>query len=493
MALTPAELITAFVMGLVSSGIPIFVTGYVLAVISKPYYGATPENDWGDLVQPYLPDWAVPRTDGEAMRLFYEGLPAGGSIPWGVWLGPLAWWVSFILALYITCFCLVVILRRQWMENERLVFPADPAVRRRRHAAAVPTFSIWFFYLLTLAEGAAVSWAGLTVMQPDAYVWDWHTLSWQAYGAFTAMVVWSLWMARRHLRLVWRKALGHDVVDDATEMVSYRTALILLAAALGYEFVFLWRLGMDVHVAAIYLFGTWVIFLGITRLVVQAGLHYLTSPMQAQALAVAVMGTGFAPQNAVALALTYGCFGDVESIFMPSAAHAAKLNELCGQRRGLAVAMAIAVVTSFAATIWLILHLCYEYGAGNFTSWFFQPGAGARGIAFDMAARQIRDPWPSTGSTGGPCTRRPDGGDHVDGAAHGAVGVYRLGPEDHHSSDRRGGPLPAAAAVLHRTHRRLLPRRGHLLRRGRDLVLRQGTRHPALVRRSPERHSDPAS
>ena len=94
--------------------------------------------------------------------------------------------------------------------------------------------------------------------------------------------------------------------------------------------------------------------LGITRLVVQAGLHYLTSPMQAQALAVA---------------------------------------------------MAIAVVTSFAATIWLILHLCYEYGAGNFTSWFFQPGAGAGGIAFDMAARQIRDPWPSTGSTGGPCTR----------------------------------------------------------------------------------------
>ena len=71
--------------------------------------------------------------------------------------------------------------------------------------------------------------------QPDAYVWDWHTLSWQAYGAFTAMVVWSLWMARRHLKLVWRKALGHDVVDDGTEMVSYRTALILLTAALGYE------------------------------------------------------------------------------------------------------------------------------------------------------------------------------------------------------------------------------------------------------------------
>jgi hypothetical protein len=225
-------------------------------------------------------------------------------------------------------------------------------------------------------------------------VWDWHTLSWQAYGSFTAMVVLSLWMARRHLWLVWRKAMGHHVIDDQAEMVSYRTAIVLLAVSLLFEFGFLWRLGMDVHVAALYLFATGVIFLGITRLVVQAGLHYLTTPMQAQAFAVAVVGTGFAPQNAVALALTYGCFGDVESIFMPSAAHGARLNQLYGQGGGMALAMAIAVLTSFAATIWLILHLCYEFGAGNFTSWFFQPGAGAGGIAFDMAARQIRDPWP---------------------------------------------------------------------------------------------------
>lgn len=468
LALTGPELITAVIMGLVASGIPIFVAGYLIAVISKPYYGATLENEWGTLVQPYLPTWAVPEPGGDAMRLFYEGLPAGGSIPWAAWVGPLAWWISFVLALYLTSFCLVVILRRQWMDNERLVFPLTEVprllVETDGHSAVPPifrqvsfwcgcavplavilfncvayfqpgfpqvplfggtgtlqlfdgtvpmvfliyfpvigfmylvstpiSFSIWFFYLFTLTEGAAVNWAGFTLDQPDAYVWDWTTLSWQAWGAFTAMVLWSLWMARRHLRLVWLRALGRARVDDSGEMVSYRVAVILLAGSLAYELAFLWRLGMDLHVALIYLFGTWVVFLGITRLVVQAGLHYLTAPMQAQSLAVAITGTGFAPGNAVALALTYGCFGDVESIFMPSAAHGAKLNELIGERRGLAVAMAVAVLTSFVATIWLILHLCYEHGAGNFTSWFFQPGAGAGGIAFDVAARQIRDPWP---------------------------------------------------------------------------------------------------
>jgi hypothetical protein len=50
--LAPGELILVVTMGLVASGIPIFVAGYILAVISKPYYAATPENEWRSFVQP---------------------------------------------------------------------------------------------------------------------------------------------------------------------------------------------------------------------------------------------------------------------------------------------------------------------------------------------------------------------------------------------------------------------------------------------------------
>lgn len=54
------------------------------------------------------------------------------------------------------------------------------------------SFSIWFFYLFTLAETGLVNWSGLILTRPDAYVWEWKTLSWQAYGAFVTMVLWSL-------------------------------------------------------------------------------------------------------------------------------------------------------------------------------------------------------------------------------------------------------------------------------------------------------------
>ena len=135
-ALRPAELAIIVIMGLAATGIPTFIVGTLLAIISSPYYGATPENDWAGNIHPYLPDWIVPRADGDAMRWFYEGLPKGQGLPFDVWVGPLFWLLSLILTVYFACFCLVVIFRRQWVEHERLVFPlmgnAEVANRRRR-------------------------------------------------------------------------------------------------------------------------------------------------------------------------------------------------------------------------------------------------------------------------------------------------------------------------------------------------------------------------
>ncbi len=57
------------------------------------------------------------------MVLFFEGLPAGYAMPLDVWLTPLLWWSCLIAALGFTVFCLVVMLRKQWMRNERLSYP----------------------------------------------------------------------------------------------------------------------------------------------------------------------------------------------------------------------------------------------------------------------------------------------------------------------------------------------------------------------------------
>jgi len=69
-----------------------------------------------------VPDWIAPK-DTLVCRYFYEGLPPGARLPWLDWLRPLGMWALFTAAFYSATFGLTLLLRRQWVENERLVFP----------------------------------------------------------------------------------------------------------------------------------------------------------------------------------------------------------------------------------------------------------------------------------------------------------------------------------------------------------------------------------
>ena len=123
LALSRAELATVYIMAMVAAILPtIGFVSYVLPIIAGVYYYATPENDWVYLIHPHLPQWMV-IDDYRAVKFFYEGLPKGESIPWDAWLEPLFYWCLFILAFFLVSICLMVILRKQWMEQEKLVYP----------------------------------------------------------------------------------------------------------------------------------------------------------------------------------------------------------------------------------------------------------------------------------------------------------------------------------------------------------------------------------
>ncbi len=452
-ALMPAELITVLLMGLAASGIPVFIVGYIISIIANPYYGALPQNQWVEYVQPYLPAWAIPATTDKAIRYFYESLPiTGQGVPWMIWLGPMLWWLSLILCIYFLCLALVVVLRRHWVERERLVFPLaeiplmlvaqgeDDVLPRLWHSwtfwigVAVPlsvigintigyffpgapgipihggwevallpaapklllliyfpvigftylvgttvSFSIWFFYLLTLIEISVLSQVGWKLDYPEPFVWSGGAVAWQSWGAFVAMVLLSLWVGRQHIwaviSTVWNT---NQDLDDRDEMLSYPVAVIGGLVSVSYILIWLCWSGMSLPLACLYLVGALIIFLGITRLVIQSGMHYVTTPMASQSLVLAVTGSGIGPPALMGLALSYAWCGDVQSIFMPSAAHAARLGGLYErlQSRGLVLALGLAVIVAFIASSVMILHLCYHYGAVNLRSWFFNAGGG---------------------------------------------------------------------------------------------------------------------
>ncbi len=127
-ALGEGELLTVLAMVFVGTIIPTSgITGFLLGIVGSVYYFATPENQWANYLHPGLPEWAVPANDHSQMTWFFEGLPSGSAAPYQAWVGPLFWWVLFILALCTVIFAISVILRKQWIQNERLLYPLASA------------------------------------------------------------------------------------------------------------------------------------------------------------------------------------------------------------------------------------------------------------------------------------------------------------------------------------------------------------------------------
>ncbi len=123
-ALNRGELCVALGMGLIGSLFPFYgLASYVVGTIAAPYYFATPENGWADLLHPNMVSWLVMNNEDKAVTWFYDGLPPGQGIPWGAWVVPVFWWMTFVGAAACVALCSMVILRKQWVENERLEFP----------------------------------------------------------------------------------------------------------------------------------------------------------------------------------------------------------------------------------------------------------------------------------------------------------------------------------------------------------------------------------
>lgn len=120
---TSGELLLVYIMLLVASSVTEMGLGsQLLPIISGFKYYASPENQWDTIILPHLRKSLIVN-DPDAARYFFEGLPSGAKIPWAAWIKPLSLWIPFILTLYFVMFCVASILRKQWVEKERLVYP----------------------------------------------------------------------------------------------------------------------------------------------------------------------------------------------------------------------------------------------------------------------------------------------------------------------------------------------------------------------------------
>ncbi len=122
--LSRAELALIYIMWIVATAIPEYgFTAFLLPDLTGVVYYATTENNWHELLLPHIPHWIMPFREFAEVKDFYEGAPVGQDVPWAAWLPALIYWLSFITAVYLAMIAITVILRRQWIERERLIYP----------------------------------------------------------------------------------------------------------------------------------------------------------------------------------------------------------------------------------------------------------------------------------------------------------------------------------------------------------------------------------
>ena len=122
-ALSKADLVLIYCMLMMAVTVPTWgLMFFLIGTIVYPFYYATPENNYVELFYDFIPSWIAPQ-DFEAIKNYYEGLPQGESIPWGVWVEPMAYWLALIVAMSFMLICMSAILHRQWSEHERLTYP----------------------------------------------------------------------------------------------------------------------------------------------------------------------------------------------------------------------------------------------------------------------------------------------------------------------------------------------------------------------------------
>ena len=333
----------------------------IVPMLTYVHHFATPENKWGQFI-PLIKDWMVPDKDviegfWRGQTTFYTAEHIQG------WLGTIAIWGFFVFAFVAFTLFLNVLLRRQWIERERLAFPIvyfpleltkqgagsllrqkllwlgflvpvvleglaglnylypnipylpikafEPGLSLARyfgefqsgsggsadHFALITLafyplaigigyfvqldvlFSLWFFYWFARFEELVCIFLGFREPGMGSKMYELPYLNQQSQGAFMALAIVSLWLARRHLLAIAIAAFKGGKEGRTRDFISYRIAFFGCLLSGAFIFLFWYLTGVSLIILILFFAIYFLTVIGYTRIRAEAGLCLLyTSP-----------------------------------------------------------------------------------------------------------------------------------------------------------------------------------------------------------------------
>ena len=256
---------------------------------------------------------------------------------------------------------------KPWHALGWMVFNIDPFVTGLTFFAPLDlAFSVWFFHLFFKAQQ-------IITQTESVYISFFRTHgvygTQQGLGAWTTLGILSLWMTRRHLRQVWRILIGKpSTLDDSTEPMRYRFAVLGLVLAMAFLVILLQQAGLSLSVMMFYFAIYLLMSIAITRARAVLGPPYhqivFTSP---QGFMVDVMGTrALGASSLTILSFLYVFNRENTSHPMPNQLEAFKIAERTGiNNTHILLGMALALIFSILVSFWAYFHVMYEHGVAT--------------------------------------------------------------------------------------------------------------------------------
>ncbi|MBI2194921.1 MAG: hypothetical protein HYU36_23320 [Planctomycetes bacterium] len=245
-------------------------------------------------------------------------------------------------------------------------------------------FSLFFFNLLAVAVEWLMNSQGIK-LQEQLSIYGSDSKPHFAHvgmGAFVMIILIGFHRARHHLWNVFKKALpsgspaGVDG-EDRDEILSYRGIVAgLLLSTVGCS-LWLWMSGMPLGMSLVFYLTAMVIFLGLTRIVMEAGLAEISAPTIAPSATISAFGSQAygGPAGLSALGFTFIWCGDIRTSVMATAGSGLKMcSHFAGDKRRLFWALFLTILLAASISVGLVLVLAYQEGALNQNDWFMSSG-----------------------------------------------------------------------------------------------------------------------
>lgn len=229
------------------------------------------------------------------------------------------------------------------------------------------SFSCWFFYLFSKAQGLIGWQLGYSSVPGFPFVSD------QAIGAWTTFGFSLLYLSRKYLRNVVRLALHPEKGADADEPMSYRMAFCGLIAGMLVFTVFWRAAGMGIVWVLLALGAYLLLSLCITRVRAEAGGQHSVLDLEPRLLFSLFSSDNVGHTTMAAAAMSHWYWRFNRSHMMPSQLESFKLAQEHGiNLRSLVLPMLAALALAIVFGMWACLHIFYTEGATKclgFTRW----------------------------------------------------------------------------------------------------------------------------